>query len=135
MDAEVSTCIILVLKVVWNVHTNNNLHSLYMRYASSDEDFKFWDFLVLFRFPQMGPRVIHFYRFQCFCPVRMHRSDDCRSWTFITNVNRWAHVSFWFWKKLNFLHFLPCKEIISCMLYLKDYQRFSSSNMHEWFSF
>ena len=39
---------------------------------------------------------------------RMHRSDDCRSWNFITNVNRWAHVSFWFWKKLNFLHFLPC---------------------------
>jgi hypothetical protein len=32
------------------------------------------------------------------------------------------HVSFWFWKKLNFLHFLPCKEIISCMFYLKDYQ-------------
>jgi hypothetical protein len=53
---------------------------------------------------------------------RMHRSDDCRSWNFITNVNRWAHVSFWFWKKLNFLHFLPCKEIISCMFYLKDYQ-------------
>ena len=26
---------------------------------------------------------------------RMHRSDDCRSWNFITNVNRWAHVSFW----------------------------------------
>jgi hypothetical protein len=118
----------------------------------------------------------------------MHRSDDCRSWNFITNVNRWAHVSFWFWKKLNFdnskcfhrkgfemytliiiytvctcdtlvptrilnseiswfcfdfpkwgpchwahvsfwfwkklnfLHFLPCKEIISCMFYLKDYQ-------------
>jgi hypothetical protein len=37
-------------------------------------------------------------------------------------VNRWAHVSFWFWKKLNFLHFLPCKEIILCMFYLKDYQ-------------
>jgi hypothetical protein len=37
-------------------------------------------------------------------------------------VNRWAHVSFWFWKKLNFLHFLPCKEIILCMCYLKDYQ-------------
>ena len=53
---------------------------------------------------------------------RMHRSDDCRSWNFITNVNRRAHVSFWFWKKLNFLHFLPCKEIISCMFYLKDYQ-------------
>jgi hypothetical protein len=53
---------------------------------------------------------------------RMHRSDDCRSWNFITNVNRWAHVSFWFWKKLHFLHFLPCKEIISCMFYLKDYQ-------------
>ena len=53
---------------------------------------------------------------------RMHSSDDCRSWNFITNVNRWAHVSFWFWKKLNFLHFLPCKEIISCMFYLKDYQ-------------
>ena len=51
---------------------------------------------------------------------RMHRSDDCRSWNFITNVNRWAQVSFWFWKKLNFLHFLPCKEIISCMFYLKD---------------
>ena len=30
----------------WNVHTNNNLHSLYMRYVSSYEDFKFWDFLV-----------------------------------------------------------------------------------------
>ena len=42
---------------------------LYMRYVSSDEDFKFRDFLVLFRFPQMGPRVIHYYRFQCFCPV------------------------------------------------------------------
>ena len=53
----------------WNVHTNNNLHSLCMRYVSSNEDFKFWDFLVLFRFPQMGPRVIHYYRFQCFCPV------------------------------------------------------------------
>ena len=53
---------------------------------------------------------------------RMHRSDDCRSWNFITNINNWAHVSFWFWKKLNFLHFLPCKEIISCMFYLKDYQ-------------
>ena len=53
---------------------------------------------------------------------RMHHSDDCRSWNFITNVNNWAHVSFWFWKKLNFLHFLPCKEIISCMFYLKDYQ-------------
>jgi hypothetical protein len=53
---------------------------------------------------------------------RMHRSEDCRSWNFITNVNRWAHVSFWFWKKLNVLHFLPCKEIISCMFYLKDYQ-------------
>ena len=23
---------------------------------------------------------------------RMHRSDDCRSWHFITNVNRWAHA-------------------------------------------
>jgi hypothetical protein len=23
---------------------------------------------------------------------------------------------------INFLHFLPCKEIISCMFYLKDYQ-------------
>ena len=34
-----------------------------------DEDFKFWDFLVLFRFPQMRPRVIHYYRFQCCCPV------------------------------------------------------------------
>ena len=53
---------------------------------------------------------------------RMHRSDDCLSWNFIVSVNRWAHVSFWFWKKLNFLHFLPCKEIISCMFYLKDYQ-------------
>ena len=53
---------------------------------------------------------------------RMHRSDDCRSWNFITNVNRWAHVSFWFWKKLNFLYFFCCKEIISCMFYLKDYQ-------------
>ena len=49
------------------------------------------------------------------------RSDDCRSWNFITNVNRWAHVSFWFWKKLNFLHFLHCKDIFSCMFYLKDY--------------
>ena len=29
------------------------------------------------------------------------------------------HVSFWFWKKLNFLHFLPCKEILSCMFYLE----------------
>ena len=38
-------------------------------YVSSDEDFKFWDFLALFRFPQMGPRVIHYYRFQCFCSV------------------------------------------------------------------
>ena len=28
---------------------------------------------------------------------RMHRSDDCRSWNFITNINRWAHVSFSFW--------------------------------------
>jgi hypothetical protein len=53
---------------------------------------------------------------------RMHRSDDCRSWNFITNANSWAHVSFWFWKKLNFLHFLPCKEIISCIFYLKYYQ-------------
>ena len=53
---------------------------------------------------------------------RMHRSDDCRSWNCITNVNNWAHVSFWFWRKLNFLHFLPFKEIISCMFYLKDYQ-------------
>ena len=35
---------------------------------------------------------------------------------------RWAHESFWFWKKLNFLHFLPCKEILSSMFYLKDYQ-------------
>jgi hypothetical protein len=35
----------------------------------ADEDFKFWDFLVLFRFPQMGPCVIHYDRFQCFCPV------------------------------------------------------------------
>jgi hypothetical protein len=61
-----------------------------MWYVSSDEDLKFWDFL------------------------RMHRSDDCRSWNFITNINNWAHVSFWFWKNLNFLHFLPCKEIISC---------------------
>ena len=51
--------------------------------------------------------------------LRMYRSDDCRSWNFITNLNRWAHVSFWFWKKLNFLHFLPCKEIISCMFYLE----------------
>jgi hypothetical protein len=33
---------------------------------------------------------------------RMHRSDDCRSWNIITNVNRWAHVSFWFW------HFISC---------------------------
>ena len=33
------------------------------------EDFKFWDFLVLFQFPQMGPRVLHYYWFQCFCPV------------------------------------------------------------------
>ena len=40
-----------------------------MRYVSSDQDFKFWDFLVLFRFPQMGPRVIHYYRCQCLCPV------------------------------------------------------------------
>jgi hypothetical protein len=89
------------------------------------------------------------------------RSQWMRIWNFITNVNRLVHVSFWFWKKL---HFLPCKEIISCMFYLKDYQlqwisfwlnqfiqntyemewfsvinhrlsRFSSSNMHEWFSF
>jgi hypothetical protein len=29
---------------------------------------------------------------------RMHRSNDCRSWNFITNVNRRTHVSFWFWK-------------------------------------
>jgi hypothetical protein len=35
---------------------------------------------------------------------------------------RWAHVSFWFWKKLNFLHFLPFKEILLCMFYFKDYQ-------------
>jgi hypothetical protein len=41
----------------WNVHTNNSLHSLYMRYVSS-----------------------------------------------------------------GVLHFLPCKEILSCMFYLKDYQ-------------
>jgi hypothetical protein len=50
---------------------------------------------------------------------QMHRSDVCRSWNFITNVNNWAHVSFWFWKKLNFLHFLPCKEIISWCFTLK----------------
>jgi hypothetical protein len=42
-------------KWFWNVHTNNNLHSLYMRYVSSDEDFEFWDFLVLFRFPKWAP--------------------------------------------------------------------------------
>ena len=27
--------------VLYPIHTNNNLHSLYMRYVSSDEDFKF----------------------------------------------------------------------------------------------
>jgi hypothetical protein len=26
-----------------------------MRYISSDEDFKFWDFLVYFDFPKLGP--------------------------------------------------------------------------------
>jgi hypothetical protein len=34
---------------------------------------------------------------------------------FTKNVNSWAHVLFWFWRKLNFLQFLLCKEIISCM--------------------
>jgi hypothetical protein len=35
---------------------------------------------------------------------RMHRSDDCRSWNFITNINNWAHVSF-------DLVFRECKHI------------------------
>jgi hypothetical protein len=53
----------------WGQPIDSGGYRLHMRYVSSDGDFKFWDFLVLFRFPQMEPRVIHYYRFQCFCPV------------------------------------------------------------------
>jgi hypothetical protein len=51
----------------------------------------------------------------------MHRSDDCRSWNFIVSVNRWAHVSFWFWKKLNFFISVSKQKRTrkNCFRYLK----------------
>jgi hypothetical protein len=44
---------------------------------------------------------------------------------------RWVHVSFWFWKKLNFLHYLPCKEICSCMFYQRCIRKLISRHCLE----
>jgi hypothetical protein len=67
-----------------------------MRYVSSDEDCKFWDFLVLFRFPQMGPRVIHYSTRKKMPNIRLILSIICHRY-FYTN-----HFITWF------VYFLVC---------------------------
>jgi hypothetical protein len=98
---------------------------------------KFFHVCFTISLSNIRPIIIYFHSSQCRLIPYLHqrpiyfktnasivaileliRGVRCDEGTESAKVATSAHASFW----LNFLHFLPCKEILSCMFYLKDYQ-------------